>query len=176
MKLLRNVSLLETKQWREAVDVIFEICWKHARIDEDNADMLQHCTAELLFNLLKRENQREYGLKLFFSTNKEILSVNKDEMDDAEDDLYASSDDDDMKIPAIAGIAGDIAGIDGVGSGIGAGIGVGIGGSIVGGIGGGIRTGLDVEEDTKLAIALSASQMDEKKEEKVVSFNFTHQT
>merc|ERR1712228_907142 len=130
MKLLRNITLLETAEWRESVNIIFEICWKHARINEDNADMLQHCTAELLFNLLKRKNRREYGLKLFFLQNDELFDANEDQMDEEEDDLYASSDDEKTNVPIIAG--------------------------------------LDVDDDTKLAIALSASQIEEKKENEIV--------
>merc|ERR1712130_1005755 len=100
MKLLRNISLLETEKWREAVHIIMKIVWKHARIDEDNADMLQHCTAELLFNLLKRENQREFGLKLFLANIDKLsfLITNETEMDDEEEDLYASSDNDNAPI------------------------------------------------------------------------------
>ena len=69
MKLLRNVSLLETKQWRDAIESIMQIVWAHARIDEDNCSMLQHCTAELLFNLLKRPQQRQFALKLFLAAS-----------------------------------------------------------------------------------------------------------
>merc|ERR1712113_384883 len=113
MKLLRNITLLETKEWREAVNIIMQIVWKHARIDEDNADMLQHCTAELLFNLLKRENQREFGLKLFLSPTDQIkempadtfLITDQNNMDDEEDDLYASSDDDTVAV--ITGLDND---------------------------------------------------------------------
>merc|ERR1712217_93264 len=67
MKLLRTVSLLDTEQWRDVVTLIMQIVWQHARIDEDNSAMLQHCTAELLFNLLKRDQQRQFALKLFVS-------------------------------------------------------------------------------------------------------------
>merc|ERR1712129_355030 len=92
---------------------------------------MSNCTAELLFNLLKRQNQREYGLKLFLmEKTTDILGSNVDEsIEELEDDLYASSDDEnEEKTSTVPGIAG-----------------------------------LDVDEDTKLAIALSASQMDEQK-------------
>ena len=109
MKLLRTTALLETKEWRDVVNIIMQIVWKHARIDEDNADMLQHCTAELLFNLLKRENQREFGLKLFLAPTDNVAEMPADtflitdetKMDDEEDDLYASSDDEPTTITGL---------------------------------------------------------------------------